>query len=117
MEAKMSNGSLSAMDPYCIPENVGESIASFLRYKKKVAREGVIESFVIKPYRHRREPFGITIHTGKSRAFLSDAGFKILQQFEVDAPYTFYDKRIHWGSIEPVGFIRGLTQRGVAVTR
>ena len=116
MEAKMRNGSLFSMDPYCVPRDVERSFSS-LQEHRKIIVENQLKDFEIKSYRYRRESFGVTVLAEKSRAFLSDAGFAILKQFEIGTRYSPEDKRVQWGTMEPTDFVRGLIRRGVAIAK
>lgn len=117
MEAKMRNGSLSTMDPYCSPENVESSLASLQDHRSRLSKKKPLGSFGIKPYRYRRESFGVTILAGKFRAFLNTAGYELLKQFETGVQYSLADKRIKWGTLDSGSFIRGLIQKGIAVEK
>ena len=121
MEAKMASGSLNGEDPYSSPGSVDESLSSLqvhrARMPKEGKKEGKVVSFEIRPYRHRPEPFGVTVLAGKSRAFLSLAGFEVLKQFQLGIPYFLRDEGIRWGSLDPATFIGGLIKRGIAVEK
>lgn len=115
MEAKMHNGNLSEMDPYCSPENVASSLSSLQEHRRKVPNKKSVQNFEIKSYRYRSESFGATILAGKSRAFLSVAGLELLKQFEIGVQYSLEDKRIRWGALNSTNFIQNLIQKGIAI--
>lgn len=117
MEAKMSKGSLYGEDPYSSPEDLGESLSSLQRHRREMPKKGMVMNFEVRSYRYRAEPFGVTVLAGRSRAFLSTAGFELLKQFKVGTPYSPHSVEIQWGSIDPGAFIRGLVQRGIAVEK
>lgn len=117
MEAKMRNGSLSSMDPYCSPEDVDNSWRSLQEHFKKTPSKKLIKDFEVKSYRYRPEPFGATVVSGKSRAFLNSGGFEILRQFEIGVQYSLGDKRIQWGTLDQTGFVQGLVQKGIAIEK
>ena len=117
MEAKMHNGSLSTMDPYCSPENVESSLISLQEHRRRLANKKPVEAFEIKHYRYRSESFGVTVLTGKSRAFLNDVGFELLKQFEVGIQYSSKDRRIQWGTLDSTSFIQSLVQKGIAIEK
>jgi len=117
MESKMRNGNISSEDPYCSPEAVEDSLASLQEHRRKIPEKESIEEFEIKSYRFRHESFGVTVLAGKSRAFLNDAGFELLMQFEVGVRYSPGDKRIQWGVLDSNGFVGGLVQNGIAIAR
>jgi len=117
MEAKMRNGDLSSADPYSSPEDAERSFSSLQKHREKMPSKKPIKDFEIKSYRYRREPFGITVLAGKSRAFLNDAGFELLKQLEVGIRYSPGDKRIQWGTIDSDSFVDGIVRRGIAIEK
>ena len=115
MEAKMRSGNISGMDPYSMPNDIEKSLYSLQEHQKNMFYKAPLKNFEIRPYRYRHESFGAVVLVGKSRAFLSATGLKLFKQFEISSTYSLQDERIQWGALNPVDFIRGLIQRGIAV--
>lgn len=119
MDAKICCGDPSAPDPYCVPEDVGFALKSLQAHLER--RQGSTspiedgERFTVLPYRSREEPFGMTARAdGQPYTYLDQAGMKIFRQMQVDVAYQVGDERIHWGTMNPLDFVRGLIARGVA---
>lgn len=115
MEAKMRHGSLSALDPYSSLSDVSycDNILKSYHKKDEPAKK-IISVFMLNKVKWRKEPFGVTIATGKrSRLFLDENGTMVFSQFKEGVLYDVDDKMLDWKGLDAQVFLTELAKKKI----
>lgn len=119
MEAKMSSGSLSALDPYSSPNDVSycDNILKLCPKKDKPLNKS-FSVFVLNKVKFRKEPFGATIEVNKRlRVFLDEKGTKVFEQFKAGIDYDVNDKTLDWQGLNSQEFLLKLVEKKVIILK
>lgn len=115
MEAKMRIGSLSALDPYSLPDDVSfcnEILKSHRRKDERIKKS--VSIFVLNKVKWRKEPFGAIILASKrSRVFLDENGANVFAQFKEGVVYDVGDKTLNWQGLNLQDFLLELAEKKV----
>lgn len=115
MEAKTRSGSVDGLDPYAKPDNV-PTVEGVIRKLQTRAPDKAGDTFVLKPFRLRKEVFGaVVVCTDNQKSILLDTkGTKVLEQLRQGEHYSFGSNAISWGEIKPWEFVQTLARNKVA---
>lgn len=93
MEAKMRNGSLSAIDPYISTRDVAYAASDLKKLSRQVASSPLPLMFRVNPeIRWRTEQFGAVVFIGaRFQCYLNAAATKLLQEIERGYTYQMSD--------------------------